>query len=146
MGTEYYLTNRETKQFYNLGKGGWYVLEQDKIYLTDQECLAQFIHDDVFTVENDPGWMDYCKEISKELFDFCNGSKLSNIVICPDNTDDSVVFRSLGYRCVGSRYRSNGQDIEFENRHFDENVKSRYDRDKLIFGLEDLFTFYETVD
>ena len=52
MGIGYYIVNRETKQFYDLGKGGWYNLADDKIYLTDQECLAQFIYDDVFYHED----------------------------------------------------------------------------------------------
>ena len=130
MGTEYYLINKENNTFYDLGKGSWYEFIGQEEALTDLEYLEEFVFDDCLNgYDRDEDHIDdtrgYAKELASELFEFAKCKNIKNILLTSDCTDDTIIIRCLGYKCVGSRYRDsanpecNRQHIEFENRHLD---------------------------
>jgi hypothetical protein len=129
MGTEYYFVNKENKTFYDLGKGGWYVLADELEAVTYPEYLAHIIYHDVFCFSNleqqDPKDFEFCNNLAKELIGFVNGADPKNLIIVNDCGDDATVFKGLQYRCVGSRY-NNSEDLD--NKH----LKDR----KYLYNLE----------
>ena len=158
MGVEYYIINRANKTFFDLGKGGWWDLGEDKDYLIDPEYLEEYIFDNVFNGYEDcyrtsPCTREYCKSLAKELYKFCEGTCMENILFASDTTDDSLVLRALRYRCVGTRYDDNNYQskedrIETENRHFRESTPPHfYDAEKLRADerMTHLFDKYEWV-
>lgn len=140
MGTGYYIINKEDKTFYDLGKGGWYVFIDEMDAVTDLEYLGLFIFEDVFG-HDDPEDVDfkaYCDEIAAEIFEMAKCNNIKNLVVVNDCGDDTIIFRSLKYRCVGSRYRDpkdpdyQKKQIEFENRHFLPENERRYSLESML--------------
>lgn len=154
MGICWYIINKEAKTFYELGKGCWFDLDADKEYLTDVECLEEFIFDDVFSLyDREVGDIDreYCKLVAQELYEFCKGTKLDNIIFRSDSGDDTIVFRALKYICTGTRYTGTEtypreKMIASENRHLDPNTSSHfYDIERIRRSLPFLVEEYETI-
>jgi hypothetical protein len=124
MGTEYYITNNRDKTFYDLGKGSWYILREEKEALTDLEYLEEFLFDDIFNGYEEPedGLREYAKQIAEDLFGLVNGADIRNIDIMDDCGDDATIFKALWFRCVGTRYGEKGskeylEDMENNNKH-----------------------------
>lgn len=132
MGLEYYLVNKENKTFYDLGKESWYVLMDEIDAVTDLEYLELFIKEDVF---DDNLSDEYCKEMAYEIYSVAKCKDIRNIIVVNDSGDDSIIFRSLKYKCIGCRYRDdnnpeyNKELIEFNNRHFKPENNWRYNVD-----------------
>jgi hypothetical protein len=127
MGIEYYLVNKENKTFYELGKHCYF----DTLdYIEDPEYLEEYIYADVFFgyEKENTGCCsrEYCREIAQEIYEFAKGCNPKNILVTSDCEDDMLTIRCLGFRCVGSRYRSdsdpnyNAECIRFENRHLED--------------------------
>lgn len=123
MSVLYYLVNKETKTFYKLGKGGWYFLKnnEDLCYFTDIELLEEVIYGDVFDgYENKNGdFREYCKEITKEIFEAAKCNNLNNLFVISDagEQDDLIVIKALKYKCIGCRYRD--WDVNSLNKHLE---------------------------
>ncbi len=151
MGVIYYAVNRKNKTFYDLGKGGWDVLNDDKEALFDLEYLTHEILHECFDID-DRKWMnktdkadpagsgqppylliDYVTtRIAPDLFEFVEGAEPSDITIINDCTDDIFYMKCLGYRCVGCRYHLDKTSEEYKksvassNRHFEPERAHRY--------------------
>lgn len=137
MGTEYYFVNKQHKTFYDLGKGGWYMLANELDAITDTEYLEELIYDDVFDFyrdqEQDPGNRKFCNELAIDLVKFVNGADTKNLFIVNDCGDDSTVFKGLGYRCVGDRYvNKNDDEPDLDNRHLKEPWARMYNLENMI--------------
>lgn len=141
MGTEYYIVNKKDKTFYNLGKGGWYELNYDKEAFQDLEYLALFIFEDCYDLnvgfysqEEIEKIRKYVQErVAPDLFIMMKDCSPADIEVFNDCGDDSVIIRSKGYRCIGSRYFDIGtneynEHIDFCNRHLKDTpeIKRRY--------------------
>lgn len=83
--------------------------------------------------------MSYCKEIAAEIFEMAKCNNIKNLIVVNDCEDDTIIFRALKYKCVGSRYRSkqdpeyNKKQIQNENRYLDPKSPSHiYDLGKIL--------------
>lgn len=132
MGTEYYFINKENKTFYNLGKGGWYILSDELSAVTYDEYLEELLYGDIFRFSEsneEPENRKFCKELANDLIKFVNGADPKNLIIISDEFDDSVIFKGLGYRCVGSRYVNESEKLD--NRHLNEH-RHIYNLERMI--------------
>lgn len=140
MGVEYYIINRKNKTAYDLGKGGWYALNDDKECfqdLGDLDYLINYIitycYNGIFN--KDSSWYSdeekaelksYISDrIAPDLFEFCKNTEPKDIFIFNDSGDDITICRSLGYKFTGHRYHQKGDKdyieyLDFLNRHFKE--------------------------
>jgi hypothetical protein len=143
MGIEYYLVNKENKTFYELGKHCYF----DTLdYLWDPEYLEEYIYADVFEgyEKEDKKWppREYCREIAQEICEFIKNCNPKNILFISDCCDDTLIIRCLGFRCVGSRYRSdddpnyNAECIKSANRHLEDTPFNRR-----VYNLETAKSF-----
>lgn len=137
MGVEYYIINRKNKTAYDLGKGGWYALNDDKQCFQDLEYLENYIvndcYDSVFNKHS--SWYSdeervelkeyITNRIAPDLFEFCKDTDPKDIFIFNDSGDDITICRALGYRFIGHKYHEkNDKDyqehLDSLNRHFKE--------------------------
>jgi hypothetical protein len=125
MGIEYYLYNHENCSIYELGKSFYFDIDKDFEYLTEEELFIDLINND-YHHEYDS---EYLKLICKDLIKFIGSTDKSKIELISDGGDDLGLARSIGYKCVGSRY-SLGNDIENKNAVDYINNMSTYDLDK----------------
>jgi hypothetical protein len=136
MGVEYYVVDREKKIFYDLGKGGWYRLNDDKEAFQDQEYLANYILTECFfnLDHYPPEERERLKEwiettLAPELFSFFGDSKKENIFVFNDSGDDITICKAKRYRCVGTRHgetlEEKQEDIDRMNRHLVDNELNR---------------------
>ena len=128
MSHYYYVVDKNAKTFYCLGKGSWYIMNQDKEIFQDQEYLSLFIIEDVYGIENDGddefsnNQKQYIKErIVPDLFKAFNKSNPKDLVIISDAYDDLTIMKSKRYVCVGTRYNEidsdrHKEDIAYYNR------------------------------
>lgn len=137
MGVEYYIVNRKNKTAYDLGKGGWYSLNNDKESFQDLEYLINYIITECYNsvFDKDSSWYsnqekkelkDYIiNRIAPDLFEFCKDTSPKDIFIFNDSGDNITICRSLGYKFVGHRYNEKGdkdylEHLDFLNRHLKE--------------------------
>jgi len=135
MGIEYYIINRHDKTAYDLGKGGWNALNDDKECFQDLEYLANYIMTECYSRVFDKDISLYSDEekqevkdyvvnrIAPDLFEFCKNTSPKDIFIFNDSGDDITICRSLGYKFVGHRYNQKNdteyqKHLDFLNRHF----------------------------
>ena len=148
MGVEYYIVNRKNKTAYDLGKGGWYALNDDKECFQDLEYLINYIATECYKSVFDKDIYHYSDEqkadiknyitnrLAPDLFEFCKDTDPKDIFIFSDCEDTITICRSLGYKFVGHRYDEKGDKnyldhLDFLNRHFLEtNPKHWYDPEK----------------
>jgi hypothetical protein len=131
MGVEYTLANHKDKICFELGKGSWYALCQDR-NRTGHECLLyedtiyEMITEEIWDYNiSNPGngeradtWKKAAEELAAELFKFVNDADPTEISLVNDSDDSESNVREKGYRWVGSRYKSS--ELEQLNRHLKE--------------------------
>jgi hypothetical protein len=130
MGVDYYVADSAKKTFYELGKGGWYALNDDKEAFQDVDYLAHYIltecyevgRDDYYTIEENLEIQAYVRQrVAPDLFKAFGDSKKENLHIFNDCGDDLVVCRAKGYRCVGTRFGKTAEEqedhLDHQNRH-----------------------------
>ena len=133
MGVEYYIINRKNKTAYDLGKGSWYALNDDKECFQDLEYLQNYIITECWygldpesNYYNEDEKQDIKKyiadKIAPDLFEFCKATDPKDIFIFNDSGDDITICRALGYRFVGLRYLEKNEEayqesLDFMNRH-----------------------------
>lgn len=131
MGVEYYVVDKDKRTFYDLGKGGWYALNDDKEAFQDQEYLALYLLTECCGLDSDDKewawWKQYIEtRVAPDLFAAFGDSKKDSLFVFNDCGDDITICRAKGYRCIGTRYGEGverQERIDFENRHFDGNGK-----------------------
>jgi hypothetical protein len=145
MGTEYYAVNKRDKTFYELGKGSWYILNQDKEAFTDLDYLALYIWEDIYDEgsfldkENIASVKDCIySRVAPDLFKLCNGASPKDMEVFNDCGDELTIIRSLKYKCIGSRFGDIDseqyiKDLEYINRHLrdDPFMRRLYDPESL---------------
>jgi hypothetical protein len=134
MGIEYYLVNRINRTFYELGKGGWYSLDDPECFF-DLEYLTNEILEECYNIGDESYWGYYgAKEkgdtiryvedrIGPDIYWFCSGYSPGDIFMISDCGDDVSIIRSKGYVCIGSRFYDKGakkykENIDAVNYHF----------------------------
>ncbi len=140
MGIEYYLINKKDKTFYDLGKGGWYELNNDTEAFQDLDYLINEILTECYYIDDGDMDVKYLDEITDhvtnrvapDLYEMCKDTDPSDIWIVNDCGDEITIARTKGYRCIGTRYydkvsKAYNDQIEFENRHFRKNRRRMYD-------------------
>lgn len=140
MSNGYDLIDKGNKTFYELGKGGWYVLNEEKEALTDLDYLKIFLLDDVFCREKEDAdyleMQQYANErLAPDLFHCFGKSELKKLIIIDRGCDDLVVCKSRQYKCIGTRFHKIGSQEHQEamahlNRHLNQDdplMKRWYD-------------------
>jgi len=134
MGVEYCLANHKDKTCFELGKGSWYALCQDR-NRTGHECLlyedtiCEMITEEIWdhnirnagTVGKEDtaeSWKEAAKRLAAQIFKFVNDADPTEISLVNDSDDSESDVRDKGYRWVGSRYK--GDDLTILNRHLKE--------------------------
>ncbi len=96
MGIEWYLINKRDKTFYDLGKGGWYSLDDPDAF-SDLEYLTHEILHECYYIDD----LDYRSEeekiriiahvtdrVAPDLHEMCNGCGPGEVWVIPDSTDE----------------------------------------------------------
>ncbi len=126
MGVEYCLANHKDKTCFELGKGSWYALCQDR-NRTGHECLLyedtiyDMITEEIWDhniSEAAETWKKAAQELASALYKFVNDADPTEISLVNDSDDSESNLREKGYRWVGSRYKS--ADLAHSNRHLKE--------------------------
>lgn len=132
MGTEYWLVDKGTKTFYDLGKGPWGWSGDDFIFaLSDVDLLKEALCGvwsetrRFNTAPMLPDDYEYLWWLAEDLHRCFGSSSEEDMTIVSDGGDELTIMRSKGYRGLGSRYLHRSTDEErekemlFLNRHFD---------------------------
>lgn len=117
----YYLANVKNKTLFGLGRdwGQWYKFSNE--ILENPDCLSSleyldlFLQEEVYEYSNEQS----CKDIAKDIIDFCKDTPSNKIFMFSDSTDDLTICKSLQYKFVKSFF-----DQEINNEHLLPN--SRY--------------------
>ncbi len=126
MGVEYTLANHKDKTCFELGKGSWYALCQDR-NRTGHECLLyedtiyEMITEEIWDQnisEASETWKKAAQELAAALYKFVNDADPTEIGLVNDSDDSESFLREQGYRWVGSRYKDT--DLVYSNRHLKE--------------------------
>lgn len=136
MGVEYWLVDKGTKTFYDLGKGPWGWSGDDFIFALSDVGLLKEALCGVWsetrrfnTAPMLPDDYEYLWWLAEDLHRCFGSSREEDMTIVSDGGDEMAIIRSKGYRGLGSRYLRRPTDEErekemlFLNRHFDDNGK-----------------------
>lgn len=111
----YFLLNRESTSFYELGSGRWQeVLPHLK---SKPKELKKIIAEKVLHgIDDGYASIPDITIVTKELKKFAKAKNPKNIVLLGDSTDEDFTMRGLGYVCTGSRVG----DPQNQNYHMTE--------------------------
>jgi hypothetical protein len=136
MGVEYWLVDKGTKTFYDLGKGPWGWSGDDFTFaLSDVDTLKEALcgvwseSRRFNTVPMLPDDYEYVWWLAEDLNRCFGSSNEGDMTIVSDGGDELTIMRSKGYRGLGTRYlhRATDEDREKEmsrlNRHLDADGK-----------------------
>jgi hypothetical protein len=130
------------KTAYDLGKGGWYALNDDKQCFQDLEYLINYIITECYSTvfkNNSSLYSDEEKQklkeyisnrIAPDLFELCKDTWAKDIFIFNDSGDDITICRALGYKFIGHRYDEKSskeyqEHLDFLNRHLTDPARKR---------------------
>ena len=121
MGVEYYIYDTLNKTFYDVGKGAWYKLDVSLFsdYPLLEEWLTKVWVDEGYT---DSENIDYMRRVASDIHISFSGTPTQFLGIVSDCGDDICEMKSLGYRCVGTRFYDRGSpdhahEMDRLNRH-----------------------------
>lgn len=132
MGTEYYLIDDARREYFCLGKGGWYSHppSEDLGWLDSRESILAFliskwaVH---FTgLKNDMN-IEYCLYLRDKLWDFRQGRVLrletdfrsfDERYGTPESDEMMNGNYENAYAYVDSRYAPNNEHMEYVNEHY----------------------------
>lgn len=142
MSINYYIADLSKKVFYELGKGNWYLLNNDKEALSDKEYLALFIIEKCYNKTDNEESIDYItNRIAPDLFAIFHASDKNNISVVDE--EDMTILRAKGYTCIGTRYCEPNsyayqRRITYNNKHLNNwgYVRAPYDK---IYLQKDYF-------
>lgn len=126
MSTYYWLVDKLSRTFYDLGAGNWFFLSDDLEVLHDKTSLDTLLVTQVFSGDLEPQTISYLtNRVSKDLNDLFGISDTKDLAVVRDGGDDWWILRCLGYKCVGHRfedYRSQSyyEVLDCNNRHLKE--------------------------
>jgi hypothetical protein len=125
MGADYYLVNTESKTFFNLGKGCWCDILGGELHATmDLEYLEELLFADFYggcEESSKEGVREAAHDLAAKIFEMAKCLDVRNLRVCIDCTDDPLIFKFMGFRCVGSRYQ--GFDPVESNKHLTSEVQ-----------------------
>lgn len=135
MGTEYYIVDKQNKTYYQLGKGGWYGLHDCLFAVADPEILSIYILDEAYhnVIYSRQEWCEireYIKsDLAPELFKLFGTTPHQYLKIINDCSDDLTILKVKKYKCIGTRYRYDNENMDdylkHMNRHLEDNPYNR---------------------
>lgn len=124
MGIEYSLINHSNATYYELGKGDWYLINDNKWILYEPEFFVEFFNDNHKRIQKEEfkeEILQYYKLIGEELKEFVKGIDEKSLIVIGDCMDSHIYLLSLKYKCLGTRYYlgdpvENKESVDYENK------------------------------